>query len=61
MLFLFFLFLKKNLLFIYFERERESASRRGAEKEGDIEPEAGFELSAESDAGLKLTDLEIMT
>ena len=39
-------------------------SRGGAEREGNTESEAGFRLlavSTESDAGLKLTDCEIMT
>ena len=44
--------LKKILMFIHFgERERENASRGGAEREGDTEP----------DAGLELTNQEIMT
>ena len=36
----------------------------GAEREGDTQSEAGFRLrdvSTEPDAGLKLTDREIMT
>ena len=40
-------------------------SREGAEREGDTESEAGSRLwaiiSPESDAGLKLTDREIVT
>ena len=39
-------------------------SRGGAEREGDTESEAGSRLraiSAEPDAGLELTDCEIMT
>ena len=39
-------------------------SRGGAEREGDTEPEAGSRLRAaitEPDAGLELTDREIMT
>ena len=39
-------------------------SRGGAEREGDTESEAGSRLQAvhtEPDAGLKLTDCEIMT
>ena len=54
-------------LFI-FEREREresqSTSWGGAEREGDIESEAGFRLrtvSTEPIAGLKVTNCEIMT
>ena len=54
------------LLFIIFERERERqrASREGAEREGDTESEAGSRLWAlrtEPDTGFKLTDCEIMT
>ena len=33
----------------------------GAEREGDTESEAGSRLSTEPDAGLELTNLEIMT
>ena len=39
-------------------------SRRGAEREGDTESEAGSRLQAvstEPDVGLELTDHEIMT
>ena len=39
-------------------------SRGGAEREGDTEPEAGSRLQAvstEPDAGLELTNCEIMT
>ena len=53
------------LMFIYFwDRERQSMSREGAEREGDTESEAGSRLwavSTEPDAGLELTDHEIMT
>ena len=60
----------------YFEREREretdrqtdrqtqSMSRGGAERRGDTESEAGSRLravSTEPDAGLELTNCEIMT
>ena len=51
-------------MFYLFLRERQSASRSGAEKEGDTESEAGSRLQAVSidpDAGLKLTNHEIMT
>ena len=44
--------------------EREKDSERGAEREGDIESEAGSGLrtvSTEPDVGLELTDHEIMT
>ena len=46
------------------ERERQSVSRGGAGREGDTESEAGSRLQAvsrELDAGLKLTNGEIMT
>ena len=46
------------------ERERWSASRGGAEREGDTESEAGSRLRAvgtELDAGLELTKREFMT
>ena len=57
----------KFLMFIYFwerERERQSAGGGGAEREGDTGSKAGSRLwavSTEPDAGLKLTDCEIMT
>ena len=41
--FFFFFFFFFNVLFI-FERERESMSRVGAEREGDIESKAGSRL-----------------
>ena len=45
------------------ERERERASREGAEREGDTESEVGSRLWAipEPDAGLELTDRKIVT
>ena len=46
------------------ERERQSASRRGAERGGDTESEVGSRLEAvskEPDVGLELTNCEIMT
>ena len=46
------------------ERDRQSVSMGGAEREGDTESEAGSRLQAvstEPDAGLQLTDCEIMT
>ena len=53
------------LTFIYFwDRERQSMNGGGAEREGDTESEAGSRLravSTEPDAGLELTDREIMT
>ena len=47
-----------------FETERQSMSRGGAEREGDTESEAGSRLRAVStdpDAGLELTNGDIMT
>ena len=51
-----------------FEREKQRqsmrVSRRGAEREGDTESEAGSRLQAvstEPDVGLELTDRDIMT
>ena len=55
------LFLKS---LIYFLRERQSVSRGGAEREGDTESEEGSRpraVSTEPDAGLELTNREIMT
>ena len=46
------------------ERERQSVSGEGTEREGDTESEAGSGLlavSIEPDVGLKLTNPEIMT
>ena len=46
------------------ERETEHEWRRGREREGDTESEAGSRLravSTEPDAGLEPTDCEIMT
>ena len=52
-------------MFIYFwERQRQNESGLGAEREGDTESEAGSRLwagSTEPNAGLELTDREIMT
>ena len=54
-------------LFIYlfiFETERDSMNGGGSEREGDTESKTGSKLRAvgtEPDAGLKLTDSEIMT
>ena len=45
------------------ERERQSVSRGGAERQGDTESEAGSRLpavSTEPDVGLKLRSHEIM-
>ena len=49
-----------NVYFSEREREKESVSGGGAEREGDTEPEAGSRLravSTEPNAGLKPTDL----
>ena len=50
--------------FIYFwDRERQSMNGVGAEREGDTESETGSRLRAispEPDAGLELTDREIV-
>ena len=46
-----------------FLTDRESMGRGGAEREGDAESEAGSRLraiSTEPDAGLELTDREIV-
>ena len=46
------------------DRERQSISRGGAEREGDTESEAGSRLGAvstEPEAGLELMNGEIMT
>ena len=52
-------------MFIYFwDRERQSMNSGGAEREGDTESKAGSRLwavSTEPDAGLELTNREIMT
>ena len=52
-------------MFICFlERERQSVSGGGAEREEETESEAGSRLSAvstEPDVGLEPTDCEIMT
>ena len=51
--------------FIYFwDRERQSMNGGGSEREGDTELETGSRLRAispEPDAGLELTDREIVT
>ena len=51
-------------MFIFWERERQSASRGGAETEGDTESETGSRLwavSTEPDMALELMNCEIMT
>ena len=52
------------MLTYFGERERQSVSGRGAEREGDRESEAGSRLQAVStqpDAGLELMSREIIT
>ena len=44
-------------LFIYFERDRDSESGRGAEREGDRESQVGSTLSMKPDAGLEFMKL----
>ena len=51
-------------VYSFFDRERQRVSGGGAEREGDTESKAGSRLravSTEPDAGLELTDREIMT
>ena len=62
----FYLFIFLNFFFnVYFwDRERQSMNGGGAEREGDTESETGSRLRAispEPDAGLKLTDREMVT
>ena len=61
----FFFFFYFFSMFIYFwDRERQSMNGRGAEREGDTESGTGSRLRAispEPDAGLELTDREIVT
>ena len=65
--FFFFCPFKKIIFNVYLfltERDRQSASREGAEREEDTESEAGSGLravSTEPDAGFKLMNREIMT
>ena len=59
----FFFFFFLNVYFI-FETGRDSMNGGGSEREGDTESETGSRLwavSAEPNAGLELTDLEIIT
>ena len=64
-IYLFFIYLFILTFLFIFERQRDRVrSRGGAERAGDTESEAGSRLSAvstEPDAGLKLTNLEIMS
>ena len=53
-----------NVYLFLRERERDSMSRGGAEREGDTESEAGSKLravSTEPNMGLELTNREITT
>ena len=53
-----------NVLIYFWDRERQSMNGGGAEREGDTESETGSRLRAispEPDAGLELTDREIVT
>ena len=53
-----------NIDSILKDKERQSTSRGGAERDGDIGSEAGSRLcdvSTECDAGLELTDQEVTT
>ena len=59
-----FIYLFKKFLMFISERERESTSGGGTEREGATESEAGSRpraVSTEPHAGLELTDREIMT
>ena len=55
---LFLLFLS---VFIYFERERKSASGEGSGREGERVPSRLHAVSEGPEAGLKLTNHEIIT
>ena len=60
----FFLIFFSAFLIYFWDRERQSMNGGGAEREGDTEPETGSRLRAispEPDAGLELTDREIVT
>ena len=59
-----FFFKNFNVYLLLRDRETQSMSRGGAEREGDTESEAGSRLQAvstELDAGLELTNRKIMT
>ena len=57
--------LKKIFFYLFLgERQRQSTSRGRAERDGDTESEAGSRLQAvstEPDAGLELTNHQIVT
>ena len=60
--FFFLIFFSTFIYFLY--RERQSMNEGGAEREGDTESEAGSRLRAispEPDAGLELTNHEMVT
>ena len=53
-----------NVLFYFWDRDRQSMNGGGSERKGDTESETGSRLwavSTEPDAGLELTDSEIVT
>ena len=61
---MFVLFFFSTFLFYFWDRERQSMNGGGAEREGVTESETGSRLRAispEPDAGLELTDREIVT
>ena len=61
---IFFLIFFSTFLIYFWDRERQSTNGGGAEREGDTESETGSRLRAispEPDAGLELTDREIVT
>ena len=63
-LFLYMSTLKKNVIYLFFERERARASGGRADREGDTQSKAGSRLRAVStapDMGLKLMNCKIMT
>ena len=64
LLFFFFLIFFSTFFIYFWDRERQSMNGGGAEREGDTESETGSRLRAispEPDAGLELTDHEIVT
>ena len=51
-------------IYLFLDRERQSMSRGGAEREGDTESKADSRLravSTESDSGLELTNRKMVT
>ena len=62
--FLFFFLIFFSTFIHFWDRERQSMNGGGAEREADTESETGSRLraiSSEPDAGLELTDREIVT